>query len=281
MKTLILDEVESTQDVVKEWLKSNEKSSTETRADQIWVLAKAQKQGRGRQGRVWHEAQKPGDALYASWGQKNFNKNLDILLLPLVAGYALFLTLKNFSPQSSKEDRGIQGRTLPIKTQIGDTPIPFFMKWPNDIWLQMPAWPKPKKMAGVLVESVSGRNVIVGWGVNLKSVPVGVEHACAFAEVFATRGVLENNLPSTQEFLKQLQMNFELQLKAWTESRDYMAELIQNLELEAMKPLWGRKGVLRGPVIVEAVGLSAKGELRVRHADGQEQCVSAGEFTFL
>jgi BirA family biotin operon repressor/biotin-[acetyl-CoA-carboxylase] ligase len=109
-----------------------------TAAEGDWLLAAAQSQGRGRQGRHW------------AMHQGNFAGSTLVLLragdpapqtLSLVAGLALIEAVEIAAP----------GRAL-------------LLKWPNDLLLD------GNKLAGILLERAAER-IAVGIGVNLASAP--------------------------------------------------------------------------------------------------------------
>ncbi len=100
-RIIVLEEVESTNDEIKKYLKEDEG---------LVVIANSQTQGRGRLGRSWHSPK--GTGIYLSALVK---PNIKLELLPpitLAAGLASVLAIKSFSKSSP------------------------YLKWPNDILIK-------------------------------------------------------------------------------------------------------------------------------------------------
>lgn len=121
--------------------------------DKIWVVADAQTAGRGRHQRHWHSP--PGN-LYASLGLR---APCDAAFLPqfgFVTGVALAEAVLSLAPE--------------LKSRLS-------LKWPNDAMLD------GKKCAGLLLEGTSlpggGSGLVIGMGVNITSVPEGLEQDAA------------------------------------------------------------------------------------------------------
>ena len=139
MKLTVLDEVASTNEVVKNALR-------EGKAEGLIVRARRQSSGYGRQGREWDS---PEGGLYMS-----------ILLRPDVAGSGL-ATLSL-----------VVG--LSVQRALGQVAAPQFedgiqVKWPNDV-IYMPAdcerADEYRKLCGISLEACGG-GVCVGIGINV------------------------------------------------------------------------------------------------------------------
>lgn len=112
--------------------------------DRLWVVADAQKGGRGRHGRVWHSP--PGN-LYASLSLLNPAPPEYAAQLGFVAGVALAQAVRALAPE-------LAGALA--------------LKWPNDLLLD------GAKLAGILLEGASGLGglrVAIGIGVNIAHAP--------------------------------------------------------------------------------------------------------------
>jgi len=111
----------------------------------LWIIAKAQSAGRGRQGRVW--ASPPGN-LYASLLLTEPAPPERAAQLSFVAALALHDALVQRAPMIAHE---------------------LTLKWPNDLLL------KNAKLAGILIEAEGGvakpLSVVIGFGVNCTSHP--------------------------------------------------------------------------------------------------------------
>lgn len=105
------------------------------------VLARSQNKGRGRQGRVWQEAE---SAFYGTFVLKSSVKIDNFFCLPLVVGLSISEMFSEFD--------------------CGST-----IKWPNDV-LSLSG----KKLSGILIEYVKEGDLnvfLVGIGINLKGEP--------------------------------------------------------------------------------------------------------------
>ncbi|MBN3866615.1 biotin--[acetyl-CoA-carboxylase] ligase [Gluconobacter kondonii] len=110
------------------------------------VQAFSQTAGRGTRGRTWTD---PGENLAISLLFRPADPATFIAALPFLTAVALYETATHFCP-----------------SPVG--PMPFMVKWPNDLLLD------GRKMAGVLIETggPQGRPwVVVGIGANLTQAP--------------------------------------------------------------------------------------------------------------
>lgn len=139
MKLTLLDEVASTNEVVKNALR-------EGKAEGLVVRARRQNGGYGRQGRVWDS---PEGGLYMSLLLRPDVAGSGLATLSLVVGLAVQRALEALAEASYRD--GIQ------------------LKWPNDI-VYMPAdCPRAdeyRKLCGISMEACGG-GVCVGIGINV------------------------------------------------------------------------------------------------------------------
>ena len=122
------------------------------------LVARRQTQGRGRQGRAW-------------WSDPDASLTFSVALalqprdwsgLSLAVAVLLADALEPRAPASSP-------------TAIPRLPVRIGLKWPNDLWLRdagQPDWRQGRKLAGILVETLTGREaqartVVVGVGLNI------------------------------------------------------------------------------------------------------------------
>lgn len=179
------DQVESTQDLIKEYAA---KGGVEGRV----VIAEHQTRGRGRHGREW--VSHPGN-LYFSFLLKPQMNSQNIGQLGLVIAVALGRAVKSFlrAPEILK------------------------LKWPNDILLD------GKKCAGILIETELGEGGQIDWvafgiGLNTKDAPE--EGACLGTHISAQTG----NLPDNEEVLHVFLQSMNEYYRLW-QSGDFQAIL--------------------------------------------------------
>ena len=131
MRIVRLGTVDSTQRVAFELAESGA-------ADGTVVMADTQTAGRGRRGRVWHDA--PGDSLLVSIVVRPRLNVADLPKLSFAAAVAV--------AEAVEATTGLDAR----------------LKWPNDVLID------GRKLAGILLESrvVAAPIVVVGIGVNLR-----------------------------------------------------------------------------------------------------------------
>lgn len=162
----------------------------------IWVVARAQTKGRGRQGRQW---QSPAGNLYASLMLIDEVAPQIAPQLGFVAGVALAYALRECL---------IDDKTLGNDTRVR-------LKWPNDILCD------GAKLAGILLESTSlpgGRFAcIVGIGVNCVRRPSDLAYeAIALADIGAPQA-------SAPHVLARLSDQFAAQLAVFDKGRGFAA----------------------------------------------------------
>lgn len=114
-------------------------------------LAEQQTEGRGRRGRQWISP--PGTNIYCSLLWHFYDLQQDLSALSLAIAVMVASALKKYGL-----NHGVQ------------------LKWPNDIWYA------GKKLAGILLETLDQRNVVIGIGINVLSAPES-ENAISIAEI--------------------------------------------------------------------------------------------------
>lgn len=105
-----------------------------------WILARRQLAGRGRRGRAWHD---PDGNFAATLVMRPDGGPADAALRSFVAALALHDALVAATGRASA----------------------FALKWPNDVLLN------GGKVAGILLEALADRSLLVGIGVNLRAAP--------------------------------------------------------------------------------------------------------------
>ena len=245
MKLTVLDEVASTNEVVKNALR-------EGKAEGLIVRARRQSSGYGRQGREWDS---PEGGLYMS-----------ILLRPDVAGSGL-ATLSL-----------VVG--LSVQRALGQVAAPQFedgiqVKWPNDV-IYMPAdcerADEYRKLCGISLEACGG-GVCVGIGINVCQrrgdfLPELRETAASLSMIAGAemdRTALETAFLEELESLRQ-----ELPQETAERRQEYSAACLN---------LGRRVRVLRpdGERSALAVSLTPDYGLAVRYDDGTEEVLRSGE----
>ncbi len=209
------------------------------------VLAEAQQGGRGRLGRAWFSP--PGENLYFS-----------ALLRPEIDPAA--------SPPLSLA--AAVGLAEGVRGFVGRPPL---VKWPNDLLYD------GKKLAGILVELSAEpgrlRHLVLGVGLNVNSTAFPSELATRATSLAVERGtpvrrglVLASVLGALERWIDRLFTDGpEPVIEAWLGfAKDWIGQTV-TVSL-------GRERV-RGV----ALGLDARGALRLRREGGREEIVSAGD----
>ncbi|WP_153395636.1 biotin--[acetyl-CoA-carboxylase] ligase [Ornithinicoccus halotolerans] len=199
------------------------------------VVARHQRAGQGRRGRVWTAP--PGTALAVS-AVVPAPPPPDLPWLPLVAGLAVARAVGE-----------------------GAHAVPARLKWPNDLLLQDPADGQWRKACGVLAQVVPGR-VVVGAGLNVRQRRAELPVPTALSWALA-RGAEE--LPRAEEvawlgrYLDHLAAGLADLPAAREGYQGYCDTLGQQVRVE-----------LPGGAVREgtALGLGPDGSLRVRGSDG-------------
>jgi BirA family biotin operon repressor/biotin-[acetyl-CoA-carboxylase] ligase len=160
------------------------------------------------------------------------------VLLPLVAGIAVCEAIESTAPLACR------------------------VKWPNDVWIE------ERKVAGILIEARPPEFAVIGIGVNVAIAPgefpgdmrwpaTSIGHG---ANPDALRGALDERLG------EWVDASVERALASFRE-RDALAD---------REVVWENAGEA-GSGIAVAEGVDARGNLRVRTADGGQLALGAGE----
>lgn len=217
-------------------------------AGRLWVRADRQTAGRGRSGRRWRSDE---GNLYASVLLRPACRLETAVQLGFVAGLAAFEAVSALSG-------GIGGELR--------------LKWPNDLLLG------GKKLAGILLESVSGANgepvVAAGTGINLTSHP---GDAAFPATDLAAHGVAATTDAAFAELARAT--------ARWLDAWDNGAGWAQVREAWAARGLPSRspirvhagKGVIEGRI----AGLDARGALLIDTGGPAPELVTAGDVFLL
>ncbi|MCS6915013.1 MAG: biotin--[acetyl-CoA-carboxylase] ligase [Myxococcales bacterium] len=217
------------------------------------VLARAQTQGRGRQGHTWYSP--PGENLYLSVLLRPPGPPARAPLLTLCAGIAV-------------------AEALATEAGAGSVSL----KWPNDVLLAGSDGTPPRKVAGVLLELFTAGAridfVVVGLGVNLLSTDFPAE----LRERATSLRLATGRQVAPQAFAAPLLACLERWYRAYlTDGPDPILRRFAELApfLSAGAPLAVRSGahLLRGLPI----GLAGDGALLLRNDQGHVERVLAGE----
>jgi BirA family biotin operon repressor/biotin-[acetyl-CoA-carboxylase] ligase len=215
-------------------------------ASGLWVGARRQLAGRGRQGRAW--TSEPGN-LYASLLLRDPAPAERLGELPLVVAVAVHEAIADVLPPTLRPDLTI--------------------KWPNDVLLG------GAKVCGILVEGAAGRDghaVVVGVGVNCRHHPDGTEYA---ATDLAAAGV-----PTEPEAVFQrLALRMSERLAAW---RDGRFDAIRGAWIARARGIGEAVRVRLPHRTLEGtfVALDESGRMLLRLADGRLETISAGDVFF-
>jgi len=236
-RVLHLEEIDSTNAEALRLAAAGEKGP-------LWVVARRQAQGRGRQGRQW--ISDPGN-LYAS-----LLREIDVpprasAGLSLVAPLAVRASLAKWLPSARIE-----------------------LKWPNDVLLE------DKKVAGILLESILTKDamtVVIGCGVNVRQAPPSTRYG-------ATSLLSHGIDASATEVLDQLAFELDSMLAVWRLGSGF--EDIRRMWLECGKGIGQRVSITAGgsKVTGRFEGLAANGALVLRLDTGGTTEVHAGDVEF-
>ena len=208
-------------------------------ADGTVVVADTQTAGRGRRGRVWHDA--PGDSLLMSIVIRSPLSVSDLPKLSLAAAVAV-------------------AEAIDLTTDLEAR-----LKWPNDVLVN------GRKLAGILLESriVAEPIVVAGIGVNLRqrTFPAELAETATSVDLEGGRAV------GREELLEAVLAAFERRRRG-LESEGFAAIRARWL---ALADTIGR-AVTVGEHAGIAVDLAEDGALVLRHGAGLQRVV-AGELT--
>jgi BirA family transcriptional regulator, biotin operon repressor / biotin---[acetyl-CoA-carboxylase] ligase len=218
----------------------------------VWV-AESQTRGRGRQGRAWLSA--PNENLLFSVLLRVRCAPVRVPPLALVCGLAV---------------RDAVARAVGDDERV-------VLKWPNDVMVRSAADGRPRKVAGVLVESaLSGgvvEHVICGIGINVRSRALPSE-----ISALATSVDLERDPAALAGEIDRAVLLADV-----LEGLDRDAELVLHKGLGAVHTRLARHdGLLGREVVIEgtrgiAEGIDREGRLLVRTADGALVRAVSGE----
>ncbi len=247
-----LDSVASTQDLVRERLLAD--ASREI----VWLRARHQSAGRGRQGRNWASdaPAHPGrENLLLSCGFRTRGEALPWPFVSILAGAALF-------------DCVSQAWSGP-KSEVG-------LKWPNDlVYCEPQSGPgsQPasllRKLGGVLAELHQGV-LCVGWGLNLHTNP-SLAHARSWQQLDPA-GLAALGPQAAASLAEALRLRFEQSLSEWRQAPESMAaRLSQSLDQGAMACIKGRTGILPETGLkTRVLALLPDGRLQVEALEGPQ-----------
>lgn len=215
----------------------------------LWIAARRQTAGRGRQGRVW------------AGGEGNLAATL---LTPLDQPPAIAAQLSFVAALAV-------GQMLGDWAPAGDVRF----KWPNDLLLG------GRKVSGILIESgrrdPAGLWLAIGVGVNLASAPEGLEPPAASLAAHLPPG---RPVPRPEEALASLDRSFGHWFGVWRGEGGFAAVRAAWLERAAGlgQPCTARVGTRSLSGVAE--GLGADGALLLRLASGALERITAGEVFF-
>ena len=219
----------------------------------LWIIAREQRAGRGRQGRTW--ASPPGN-LYASLLLIDPCEPSLAPQLGFVAGVALHEAVSDVA--------GLDAPRLALK-------------WPNDLLLDR------AKVAGLLLEAhhlsaIRAFAVVIGFGVNVATAPSGTPYPAA-----ALRAVAPDL--AVEDLLAALARRFANRFETWRSSA--LSDADQRFAV--IRREWLRRTAgLGGPVTVRLpsgersgrfAGLDPIGRLELQTASGLE-LIDAGDLYF-
>ncbi|GAA0279636.1 biotin--[acetyl-CoA-carboxylase] ligase [Alteraurantiacibacter aestuarii] len=210
----------------------------EALAENDWLIADRQVQGRGRQGRQWLDA--PGNFM-GSTVVRIGPHDPPPASLSFVTALAVYETV------------------LP---RLAD-PHALRLKWPNDLMLA------GRKLCGILLER-AGNWAVIGIGVNLAQAPAIADRETGAVSQAGTR-------PERDLFAQDLAVNFATEVQRWREfGTEAIFNRWQAAAHPVGTPLTvhddsGRK------VSGTFAGLGADGALRLRLEDGSSHVIHAGD----
>jgi BirA family biotin operon repressor/biotin-[acetyl-CoA-carboxylase] ligase len=207
-------------------------------AEDTWLIADRQSDGKGRQGRDWIGGE--GNFM-GSTVVKLTGREASPSCLAMVAGLAVYETVFVRLP-------------LPAKLEL---------KWPNDLLLA------GGKLAGILLER-HGDTVIVGIGVNLAQSPRLARNKAISLGQFGP-------VPDRDIFAADLAQNFVKEVERWRKSgiNAVLARWLAAAHPEGT-PLTVHTGDAT-PISGVFAGLAPDGALKLRLADGAVRVIHAGD----
>lgn len=206
----------------------------------VWLIARRQSAGRGRQGRAWFD------------GAGNFMGSCAVKVEegdppPASLSFVAALAVHDAASEAVGE-----GAT-------------FALKWPNDVMLN------GAKLSGILLEMVRG-HIIVGIGVNLAQAPVLLDRkTAALADIITP--------PQLERFANILAVAFADRLTAWrTDGLSATLHAFLGLSIHAQGSPLTVHDADGSQISGSFAGLEeSDGGLRLRLADGSERVIRAGD----
>lgn len=215
-------------------------------ASGLWVTARRQTAGRGRQGRSW--ASEPGN-LYASLMLRDPAAPERIGELPLVVAVAVHDAIADVLPPPVRPDLAI--------------------KWPNDVLF------RGAKLCGILIEGAAGRDgrvVVIGIGINCAHHPDD--------SAYGATDLGEIGVPTRPDDLfARLALRMAERLGEWTTGP---FGRIRDAWLARARGI-GETILVRlpsGSISGRFEALDAAGRLLLRRDDGRLETISAGDIFF-
>jgi BirA family biotin operon repressor/biotin-[acetyl-CoA-carboxylase] ligase len=205
----------------------------------LWIVARSQSAGRGRQGRCW--VSNPGN-LYTSLLLTDPSTPDRAAEISFVAALALHDAIVGSIP-------GLAARLQ--------------LKWPNDLLIDS------NKVAGILIEG-EGAAVAVGMGVNCIHHPAATHHP---ATDLAAAGVRA----TTETLLESLSKSMMIRLSQWNRGAGFAEVRANWLDRAAGlgKPI--RVTLAEGELAGQFETIDQTGRLVLRRADGTMQPITAGD----
>jgi BirA family biotin operon repressor/biotin-[acetyl-CoA-carboxylase] ligase len=238
---LILDEIDSTNAEARRRAEGGEPGP-------LWIAARRQTAGRGRQGRTWETA---AQNLAATLLTRTDKPAAEAAQISFVAALAVADLAREYVPASLVA-----------------------LKWPNDVLLG------GEKLSGVLIESgPSGQGLwlAVGIGVNLASAPSIPDRPATHLAAHLKSGVVRP--PTLEEALAGLAKAFDRWSAVWHAQGFGPVRQAWNEAAAGLgRPCVARPGSETVQGVAEA--LEEDGALRLRLADGSVRRITAGDVFF-
>ena len=212
----------------------------------LWIFADRQSKGRGRRGREW---QSPAGNLHATLLLRPDRETAQCAQLSFAAALAACELIAGAAPHSDVK-----------------------VKWPNDVLAD------ERKIAGILLESASSSSgrpdwLAIGFGVNLKWHPIGVDHP---ATSLVQLGAIA---PEPREALVRLAGHWTKWYNLWLE-RGFAP--IRDAWLARAARLGARiRAQLAGAELTGVFeGIDETGALLLRESANRLRTIAAGEVFF-
>lgn len=241
---LIFDRIDSTNDEAIRLLKAGVRGN-------FVIIAREQNKGKGQKGKSW----------------QSINGNLHASIL--IKSDLSFDRLKELSFLTAV---AIHDAILECISDLKAPTANINLKWPNDILIGN------KKVAGILLEAIKVDNknyLVIGIGANTHFVPKieGVEVTSLLNE-----GVILRN---SDDFLSKIMDNFQFYYDKWQTKGDF--SVIRDAWLKSAYNLNKSITLNNGVQLISGVfkGIDQEGAICVELSNGQQQCFSSGEVTYI